>query len=165
MCVGFTKCCLIPNNSRNEWQTRDFSYIWGALGTWTRANQEWVLDFVHDAVRPPRSNTPHGLFLLILIMMLHVVTRLVAHRYSGYDCICAGAEDSLRVPNQAWNDAAGSESPLPYRSSCVGLTLKAKNSWNSVPCSTQAPAGHCWRYANPCGAGRGYPWKYLLHLF
>jgi len=22
----------------------------GPLGTWTRANQEWVLDFVHDAV-------------------------------------------------------------------------------------------------------------------
>jgi len=77
--------------------------------------------------------------------------------YTGYDCICAGAEDSLRLPNQAWNDAAGSDSPLPYRSSCVGLTRQAENSWNSVPCSTKVPVGHCLRYANPCGAGRGIP--------
>ena len=91
------------------------------------------------------------------ILMSSVVTRLVDHLCTDYDGVCAGAEDSLRLPNQIRNDATGRDFPWPYRSSCGGLTRKAENFWNSAPCSTKAPAGYCLQFANLCGAGRGYP--------
>src|SRR5205807_8339430 len=92
-----------------------------------------------------------------LYISTSLVTRLVDHSCTDYDGVCAGAEDSLRLPNEIRNDATGRDFPWPYRSSCGGLTRKAENFWNSAPCSTKAPAGYCLQFANLCGAGRGYP--------
>src|SRR2546428_8088280 len=39
---------------------------------------------------------------------------LEKHSYPGYDCVCAGGEDSPRLPNQIRNDAAGRDFLSPY---------------------------------------------------
>src|SRR5438445_8697899 len=91
------------------------------------------------------------------ILMSSVVTRLVHHLCTDYDGVCAGAEDSLRLPNQIRNDATGRDFPWPYRFSYVASTRKTENFLNSAPCSTKAPAGYYLQYANLCGAGRGCP--------
>src|SRR5207248_11130450 len=59
----------------------------------------------------------------------------------NYDCICAGSEDRPQQLNQFQNAAVGCDSPSPYRSSYAASTGKAKNSWNSVPCSNESAGG------------------------
>jgi len=64
------------------------------------------------------------------ILMSSVVTRLVDNPCPDYDGVCAGGQDSLRLPNEIRNDATGHDFPWPYRSSYVASTRKAENSWN-----------------------------------
>ena len=91
----------------------------------------------------------------------------VAYRLSGLGILHRRIKGAVfdRVTAFLHRFGSLSLSLAAYRSSYIGLTRKAESSWNSVPCSTQAPAERCLPYADPCGAGRGYPWKYLLHRF
>jgi len=87
------------------------------------------------------------------------------HPQSGYDCVMRWGRGSSAATNPLQNAAVGRGSPSPYRSSYAASTGKAENSWNSAPCSTKVLEERCWRSANPCGAGREYRWKCLLHRF